>query len=209
MKMILYGERCSGTKWAQNLLQSNFNNPWSTGYEGKHWMLSENSFEKLKLDDETVFLVVYRNISDWLQSLHIRPYHAPNHVNVSFDEFITKPWVSIKTHLDWGDRTNVTKDNIIESSENIVKFRKEKISNWLRISEYTDKVLFIKYEDLFNDTFSILEKLQSLGLQRKNSEWTMANKKLKMTTHKPISNTDLILLNEIVDWEFEKQLGYE
>lgn len=39
-----------------------------------------------------VVVVVVRDVHDWVEAMRRRPYHAPAHLDLEWDEFVTKEW---------------------------------------------------------------------------------------------------------------------
>lgn len=46
------------------------------------------------LQDGDLVFVVLRNAVDWLLSFSKEPHHSHSHMNIPFEEFLTRPWVS-------------------------------------------------------------------------------------------------------------------
>ena len=114
----VFGERKSGTSYLVTLIKKNFSSIRVTSLFGyKHWFIRDhfprsrpNETTDLECErsldnsDDTLFLVIYRNPFDWLQSFHKMPYHGDGHWGLEFSEFIRKPWVSYTTeklHKNW------------------------------------------------------------------------------------------------------------
>jgi hypothetical protein len=89
----LIGERHSGTKWITSHLKDCFGDQVKvlnryTRY--KHWFQYEDT--KLYTSNSTVVVALVRNPYDWLESMRKKPYHSPNHFDLDWETFVTKPW---------------------------------------------------------------------------------------------------------------------
>lgn len=73
-KVQIFGERCSGTNYLQNLLLKNFDVSvtWECGF--KHFF----GFDEDKYNDKILFICIVRNPVDWINILYIKKWHLPN-----------------------------------------------------------------------------------------------------------------------------------
>ena len=70
-KYTIYGERCSGTNYLENII--NVNITWDYGW--KHFFGFQD--DKLKKSDDTLFICIVRNLPDWINSFYREKYHLP------------------------------------------------------------------------------------------------------------------------------------
>ena len=89
----LVGERHSGTKWITSHLEECFGDRLKvlnryTRY--KHWFQYEDT--ELYTANSTVVVSLVRDPYDWLESMRKKPYHSPNHFNLDWQTFLTRPW---------------------------------------------------------------------------------------------------------------------
>lgn len=73
----------------------------------KHWFQDP----KLKihpLKRETLVIAQFRNPYDWLEAMRDRPHHAPNHLDVEWQEFLTTPWNMERIGSDLNITSNKT-----------------------------------------------------------------------------------------------------
>ena len=74
-KFTIYGERCSGTNYLQNLVNDNFEIELTWEYGWKHFFGFQD--DTLKNSDDTLFLCIVRNPVDWMNSFFRNPHHLP------------------------------------------------------------------------------------------------------------------------------------
>ena len=72
-KYTIYGERCSGTNYLENIININFdvNITWEYGW--KHFFGFQDDL--LKNSDDTLFICIVKNLPDWINSLYRQPHH--------------------------------------------------------------------------------------------------------------------------------------
>lgn len=199
----IYGERCSGTNWLKELVDNNFvvnSGVWHDKYGWKHWFITNETFKKISEDKNTLFLVIFRNPYTWINSLHNNPHHLHDALNLSLDGFISKePLTSYHGTLR-------NKGGVIEESKNVFKLRSEKITNFLKLKEYTDNVVFIKYEDLMSNPINFLEKFKNMGLITKKNSYQYEVKKPSLIE---LNNDIINKINNKLDWSLEDLIGYK
>lgn len=200
MKRVqLYGERCSGTKWATKLITHNFNittGPYLDPYGWKHWFIKDTTFDKIKNDNKTLFVVIFRNPYQWMKSLHKTPHHLKSIKGKPFIEFIKQsPLISKEIKFDFK-----------EESENLLTLRTEKILNFKKLQEVTDNVLFFKYEDLLVKHLDYLNKLQVAGLEKQIKPINCIK---KAPQEYKLLKAEINHINEHLNWDVENDIGYE
>ena len=89
----IYGERCSGTNFLEELITNNFNITITWKYGWKHFFGFYN-FKKTQEENETLFIGIVRNPIDWLYSFHTNPHHIPPH-NRPLMNFLNNEFYSI------------------------------------------------------------------------------------------------------------------
>jgi len=71
-KCTIYGERCSGTSYLENLIKINFDCQLHFDFCWKHFFGFND--EQLKHSEDTLFICIVRNPIDWINSLY-KPQH--------------------------------------------------------------------------------------------------------------------------------------
>lgn len=177
-KFTIYGERCSGTNYLENIITINFDVEVTWQYGWKHFFGFQD--DQLQNSDDTLFICIVRNLPDWINSFYRCKHHLPLlykrniSENDKLDEFLNKEFWSFDDNNGNRDTSKeILQDRNIYTGErytNIFELRHTKIK-WM-IEDLPNKVknyIFIKYEDLINDFENTLLKIRNKGLKVKNN----------------------------------------
>lgn len=162
-KFTIYGERCSGTNYLEELILLNFDVEIVWNYGWKHFF----GFNDLTGSDDVLFIGIVRNLHDWVNSLYRERHHLPSNLTVDVDTFLIKPFYSL---YDRGDE--IMEDRNIETNErynNIFECRR--VKNRFLIEKMPTLVknyCIITYDDLTTNFINIMDKLKNCGLKVKN-----------------------------------------
>ena len=187
-KYTIYGERCSGTNYLQNIMNLNFNIKLTHEYGKKHFFGFQD--EKLKKSDDTLFICIVRNPVDWVNSLYREKYHIAKHLRKNITDFLNKEFYSYNDkHSGLRDGSEIMEDRNIYTGKrykNIFELRHTKIK-WM-IEELPNKVknyIFIKHEDLLYDFKNTLLKINEKGVKIKdNIKFPINSKTYKLSKTK-------------------------
>ena len=212
----IYGERCSGTNYLENLINMNFDVNITWKYGPKHFFGFQNHL--LKNSDDTLFICIVRNLPDWINSFYREKWHIADHLRINIYNFLNKEFYSyndINSGLQDGkeilqDRNIYTKKrykNIFELRHTKIKWMLEDLPN--KVKNY----IFIKYEDLINNFKNTLIKIKNKGLKVKDSikfplntnKYKKFNDRIYLKKKNIISN-DLIISNKNLILFYEKKL---
>ena len=176
-KYTIYGERCSGTNYLENLININFDVKLTWEYGWKHWF----GFNDLDKSDDTLFICIVRNPVDYINSF----YRNPHHLKIKYDKkldnskkldiFLNEEWSSWNDtpgtkHKDFKEQLHDR--NIYHPKkryENIFQLRHLKLK-WM-IEDLPKKVkncIFIRHEDLLNNFKQTMIEIKNKGLTVKN-----------------------------------------
>lgn len=199
----IFSERSSGSNYIQSLLEKNilnFPHTWHFGH--KHFPLW---FEKpiefyncpshlynFEGNEHTLFVVIFRNPYDWLQSLNKKPYHASYDLSkFPFSTFIRKPWTLITTNLNgkvkfepWTSESSQIEDQTPiyiqnerlrsinplfdmnprtgQNFKNVMKLRNQKIRTMLQIKNKVENIYFINYETAKSNPKEFIDEITSI-----------------------------------------------
>lgn len=206
-KYTIYGERCSGTNYLENIMNINFNVKITWEYGWKHFFGHQD--ESLKNADDTLFICIVRNLPDWINSLYRTPHHIPEHLKRNIRKFLNEEIYSI----DKNEKEIMNDRNMYtgERYKNIYELRHTKMK-WM-VEELPKKVknyIYIRYEDLINEFEKTLEEIKNKGLEvkkeivfpintdnYKNTKNTKFKKKQnEISTRYIMNNTKMIPLYE-------------
>lgn len=162
-KITIYGERCSGTNYLEQLLITNFNVEIVWDYGWKHFF----GFNDLSNSDNVLFIGIIRNLPDWINSFYRTPHHLPSRLKKNVDAFLNDEFFSI---LDDGQLNEL--DVHIETKEiykNIFEMRH--VKNKFLIETMPTLVKHYKlitYDNLLNDFDNTMNQLKNCGLETKS-----------------------------------------
>ena len=231
--LYLIGERHSGTKWVTKELTDCFGhavNVSNTLSRWKHWFQDDN------LKQPAVVVYQVRNVYDWITAMQTFPHHAMDHFWLSWHEFVTKPWTmdhpppidpsfacrddsprvlpchsptffwpyaNQKTHIYYELQPDGT------PYASIVDLRRDKILNHLSVAHFANVTWFstVRYETLVQQgTSGLIRQLEQVLRVEAQCEPSVG----RPLTRQALLNPHLIeWLNEHVDWEVERRLGYQ
>ena len=219
-KVQIFGQRCSGTTYLEKLLQSNFNDLKIVSYYGFKHAWNGKLKRPLGDVDHIKIIIIVRDPYDWLRSVHRAPHHCAQLLGLKFDSFIREPWIAYRSK-DWNNfdrriRLKTVNDNkIIESFENVMDCRNQKMRLFKEIDTTEKSVLPIRYENLRDSTESLLNLIEDkLQLKNRRSfkqiyDYYDSGKTYKPKRYLRIPSRSLELINTTLDWNTEGYFGYE
>jgi hypothetical protein len=221
-KLKVLGERASATNFLEQLLKANFpNTPHSTTAGWKH------SFPAIpgEENESCLFIVIFRNPYDWLRSYYLQPHHVhPDLKNLTFSDFIRSEW-----HCIYDESAFIKKEDprygmeIMEERNpltgqrfrNILELRSAKLRAWTEMGSGVRKVEFIRYEELLESPQKFLSYLQEKykfpsmpEFQNVSTYKGITNIPFTPKTYFEISVEDMNFINQTLDSEIEKRVGY-
>lgn len=246
MKHIqVFGMMCSGTNYAESLMRENikgvevlgtdFNAEYSYGWKhadiGTKVCYYTNGVPKetkiLNLDwnssKDVLLVVVYRNIFDWIRSLHLNPYHAPELQSLLFEDFMSKKWRTYYEGANYGKYLNGSSRNlkalkryIWEEFENVFHMRTTKIKIFESFGFRFKNVVYVNYESLQQNPEGFIEELcekYEMSMRKKfRPIHTYKNKDsgvpYKKRDYEPLSRMHMSKIISAADWKLEEQIGY-
>lgn len=195
-KVTIYGERCSGTNYLEQLLITNFNVKIVWTYGRKHFF----GFSDLSNSDDVLFIGIIRNIIDWVNSLYRERHHLPSHLFKSIDTYLTSEFYSFyslkELMEDRNLETNERYKNIFELRHIKNKFLVETMPTLVK------NYLLITYDNLVSDFDHIMNKIKDYNLPIKtNIEFPLnvtyyKNDKKKVYTKKENAISDELIIKK-------------
>jgi hypothetical protein len=145
-KYCVFGERCSGTTYLENLIESNFGLPRTDEFGIKHlWNMTDFTGS-----DTTLFIGIEREMLSWLDSIARSPHQVQPYCPLDYNTLFFKPFRSYWQY------------KVVDEYENIIECRTTKSNIILNLFP---KVLryyyFIKYEDLVAEPIAFLELIKN------------------------------------------------
>jgi hypothetical protein len=164
-KVTIYGERCSGTNYLENLLLLNFDIEIVWDYGWKHFF----GLHDLSKCDDVLFIGIVKNLEDWINSFYRWKHHLPSELCSDVDSFLNKQFYSIivkgndVVEFDKNIETNEKYKNIFELRLIKNKFLIEKMPKLVK------NYCLITYDELTNNFINIMNKIRECGLEVKNN----------------------------------------
>jgi hypothetical protein len=182
-KFAIYGERCSGTNYLENLMLENFVIEFAGDeFNHKHF-IGTYSFKQTENENQTLFIGIVRNPIEWINSFYKEQHLVKNRprplTNFLFDEFISVNEKNEQLKEDTNYMTNTNFKNLFE-----LRF----VKNYYLINVLKNKVknyALINYEFIRDSSEEFLKYVeQRFNLTRKNPEFK------KITYYKKDKNTE-------------------
>jgi len=158
-KVTIYGERCSGTNYLEQLLVTNFeiNIIWNYGW--KHFF----GYNDLSNSDDVLFIGIVRNIYDWINSF----YREQHHLSLEFrdlSKFLDSEFYSVYDLQN----NEIMQDRNLENNKrykNIFELRHVKNKFLIEIMpKLVKNYLLITYDDLINNFNGIMNEIKKYNL---------------------------------------------
>ena len=163
-KVTIYGERCSGTTYLENLLNMNFDIEIVWSYGWKHFF----GFNNLSNSDDVLFIGIVRNVVDWVNSLYREKCHLSPKLTKDVNTFLNNPVYSYtdKNELIANDRNMYTN----QVYRNIFELRHTK-NNFLieTMPRLVKNYCLITYDDLMHDFVGVMNKIRCCNIPVKNN----------------------------------------
>ncbi|RJE86491.1 hypothetical protein D3P04_07130 [Paracoccus onubensis] len=172
MDYQVFGERCSGTNYLDQILNENFKIKAVHHYGWKHGFPTMPGIWR-----QSLCVVITRAPFDWLRRFYRTPYEMdPNMSELGFSEWIRSPWHSIcrpriQGWEKWGMQfiPNLGRHPLqldrhpIEGRafSSVCEMRTLKYRAWFGLKNRASNFLFIRYEDLNRDPVGLLSDIQS------------------------------------------------
>jgi hypothetical protein len=158
-KVTIYGERCSGTNYLEELLTENFDVTLVWKYGWKHFF----GFNDLKNSDDVLFIGIVRNLHDWVNSLYKGKHHLPKENTDDVNSFLNNEWYSVDK-----DNKEMLNDRHIETKnryKNIFELRH--VKNKFLVEEMPKLVknyLLITYDELVSNFVKTMRNIKNYKL---------------------------------------------
>ena len=163
-KFTIYGERCSGTNYIEELLIQNFDIEVTWEYGWKHFF----GFNDLSNSNDILFIGIVRNLCDWVNSLYRKKHHLKPEITVDKKTFLNHSFYSFDN-----DGNEYMTDRNIETKErykNIFELRHVKNKFLIeKMPKLVKNYCLITYDDLIDNFADVMKKIKNYGLVVKNN----------------------------------------
>jgi hypothetical protein len=174
-KFTIYGERCSGTNYLEQLMLLNFEVDIVWDYGWKHFF----GFHDLTNSEDVLFIGIVRNLPDWVNSLYREKHHLPPELIKNIDTYLNGTFYSLQGNnelisnfypifkdeilFDRNLETNKRYRNIFELRHVKNKFLIETMPTLVK------NYCLITYDNLLENFDSVMEQIKNYGLQVKSN----------------------------------------
>uniref|UniRef100_A0A6C0ITR2 Sulfotransferase domain-containing protein n=1 Tax=viral metagenome TaxID=1070528 RepID=A0A6C0ITR2_9ZZZZ len=212
----IFGERCSGTNFLENVIKENFGLEITFKYAWKHFFCNSD----LSNSDETLFIGIVRNPIYWLNSLYKDKHHIPVENLQSIQHFLFNKAYSVCEATSPRPRVLKNDFNYVTNKPYKNIFEMRRFKNRFLTDIMPTKVknyILINYEALTKHYEYTLNKIQSsFNLPFKNPNAIIkVNKYKKETKRKFVSQkkieldtSTLVTIWKNLDVAQENSLGY-
>lgn len=205
------------------------------------WLFDEASVYKHLYypfpSENVLYVVVIRNVFDWVRSFYREPHHMNESQNKNgFTGFITQIWTPkdcsayFQSLNPWevilgepGYKNGDMLCSLIDGEdplthkpfENILQLRARKYQNYLRLGNFVNNVIYVKYEDVNNDPQGFVNYLANFFEGRAESfvpvlTYKGFNKeKYIPKTYAYLEDADKKFMLAEMDLDLEASFGYE
>lgn len=208
---VIYGERHSGTKFLQKLVQSNLNIVLANNFQHKHFFTPDHILKKTLEDvEQTVFLCIVRNPYDWILAFHKERHHCGIIGANNLYTFMSKSWISRQPFLG----PEILSDRHLYNGtryKNIFHMRSTKnMFMYSILPIYVKHHMFIKYEDFLQDGYAdyFIKYMSRVFRIKKINHYNNIIFRNKHDYYHKIDTNLLTFINNNIDWSIENQIGY-
>ncbi len=212
----ILGERCSGTNYVSCLIKQNIPDLKSKDVSAEPILIPHKHFipwvigncdhftsvaNQLKYTD-VLYIVLIRDIYDWLRSFYITPHVVHDSLKTSFQKFLTSPWLTVPSESHF-DNNYIIKNfhdlflgkdrliwnqplfkwiNMIDDQDpitnkpfkNILCMRERKYQNYIAFKKYANNIIYVRYEDVKENPEEFLTFIEKISNKHKTAyiPWT-------------------------------------
>jgi hypothetical protein len=171
-RFLVYGERNSGTNFADALLRQNFPGleaeRGDSGRSGFRYGWKHGFPTMIAAPPDMLAVVMVRDPVTWVGSLHAKPWHAGRRLRgLPISDFIRAEWVSViddrgfgvrKGDPRWGQELLWDRDPATGLRfRNVLKLRTAKTAGFLRLADMFRNHSIVRYEDAAADPAGLVQ----------------------------------------------------
>ena len=232
----LIGERHSGTNWMTRELKRCFPDAGlkTRLSRWKHWFQANGTNYATK---DAVVVVQVRNVYDWVEAMRSKPYHSPDHFDLDWRTFLSKPWTMAEPDLPPDNTTEcqnyfsrnavvpcIRRQYQISRSRNIgalyemspdgtpypslLELRRDKMMNFLSVESFVN----VSSYALVRYEDMVEQGTESLIRRLEAALGTTAQcdptPGRPLERSRPLDPAMVEWMNHHVDWEVERKIGY-
>jgi hypothetical protein len=187
--------------------------------------------------ENCLFVVVVRNPYDWIRSLYAQPHYIRNitaeelktkiaskgvakaHFSSkkyeNFIQFLLAPYLHVPMYEEDFSFLDNYHPELKRTFKNILEVRKYKYLNYLKLYDFVNNYIFVRYEDVDSDPEGFLDYLKQayqleLSSEVDNVDTYKGYNEIKYVpkTYPPFELSHLNYINQNLDWKLEGFFGY-
>ncbi|MCI2398708.1 hypothetical protein [Aliiroseovarius subalbicans] len=224
-RVQVFGERSSGTNFVKRLIGKNTVLRPCEDYGWKH------GFPQMTgIGADTLIVACFRNVHDWLRSMHAKPWHCPPEMQaLAFSDFIRAEWATVidrPRYFPGADRLNMVGQPLQQDRDpatglpfdNILQLRRAKAASLLTFRNRGCNLVLARLDAVQPDPAAFLAQLtRSFDLPAVDPVKPVVKRlgaKFKYAvdahpeTPNTLSNEDLAFIQSQLDPDLEATLGY-
>ena len=233
-KIIIYGERCSGTNFLEKAILENFNVEISWEHGSKHFFCF-NDYNKRNFDD-TLYIGIVRDPIYWINSFSKELHHVPEINRKNLKNFLFNEFYSVNDEIESAPKLQtilfnnkpqkVYKYSVMLEDLNYITNKKyknifelRKLKNDYLMNIMPNKVknyILINYENLINNYEETLELIKNkFSLIQKYPNFKKIKNYKKSDTYNFVQQRQITLIPFVIniiwknlDINQELKLGY-
>lgn len=225
----IFGERCSGTNYLEQVISKNFSVDiiWDFGW--KHFFTQstiEHGKSIYKDTSVVLFVCIVRSCKDWINSLIRQPHHLPaDLVSQGKENFLTHPFYSVKSQYIDGKKieNEIMNDRNIFTGERYMNIFEMRYTKYMFLKKVlptiVENTLFIRYKDMVTCFEREMKRMCDSGMQPRagvafpqNIYFYKSRKELLFNSvpkaSEVVTDTDIEKYQPESYLEFEKELEY-
>lgn len=231
--VVIYGERCSGTNYLEELLSLNFEAKRiehklglqdKFGLQHKFGLKHFFGFNSYEDTDDILFICIVRGPVEWYNSLFRTPHHLPYSHRSNIVNFLNKEIFSFDdyNYHDKDETREIMEDRNIYTKErykNIFELRHTKLRYLIEdLPKKVKNFILIRYEDLVYNFVNTMNQIKNCNLEVKqdinfplNTNNYKKDTNIKFSTIKKqpyIITKEMVYENPNFNPQYEKRLGY-
>ena len=172
-KFTIFGERNSGTNYLRRLLQQILYIDFTQDYGFKHWYIKDltprgisntttdnECIKSIDDSEDTLFVVIIRNVYDWVGSMYKKPHHIKNINGKSIFEFTSSSYIAYenrKADPCWERNSNHKYPFFIEEAKNLIELRNLKNNHFANLQKKVKNYYLIRQEHLQEDIHNMIK----------------------------------------------------
>ncbi|GHA61228.1 hypothetical protein GCM10008927_28340 [Amylibacter ulvae] len=232
-EFFVFGERNSGTNFADALLRNNFPQLSASANDrmakhGFRYGWKHGFPQMIAAPDTTLAVVMFRDPERWVQSMHRQPWHGAKHLReLTFSDFLAAPWQSIVDEKNFGITSGADPRAYAELQwdrhpltgarfDNILQLRNAKSAGFLSLKNRFSNVIFARYEDVANapaefinmigQTYALTARAKFVSVDQQRGR--KSDGKFVRHVYDDLTQTDRDFIWSGLDTKQEEILGY-